>query len=196
MGATYLLVSIDYAKRLGLKLSFMVGSRIVDTPTLGSVTTSWVCFNFPLTIFSKSFGMDLVCLPLRNLDVIIRMNWLEFNHVRINSYDKAMSFPEFDASDELFVSAKKIHELVKDEAKVFMILASMKAKIKYAIGELPLVCGFPEVFPNDISDFPPEREVNFDIYLVPGTSSISMALYMIPASELSELNKELEDLLE
>jgi len=33
----------------------------------------------------------------------------------------------------------------------------------------------PEVFPDDITDLPPEREVEFAIDLVPGTSPISTA---------------------
>lgn len=35
--------------------------------------------------------------------------------------DKSTPFQEFDASDELFVSAKQVDELVKDETEVFMI---------------------------------------------------------------------------
>lgn len=73
-GATHLFVLLDCAEKLGLKLSSMDGNMIVDTPTLGSVITSWVYLNCPLTIYGKSFGMDLVCLPLRNLDVILGMN--------------------------------------------------------------------------------------------------------------------------
>ena len=55
---------------------------------------------------------------------------------------------------------------------------------------------FPEVFPDDITDLPPEREVEFAINLVPGTSPISIALYRMSASELGELKKQLEELLE
>ena len=150
---------------------------IIDTPTLGPVTTSWVCLNFPLTIFGKNFGMDLVCLPFINLDIILGMNWLVFNLVHINYHDKTVSFPDFEASDELFVSAKQVDDIVKDEADVFMILASMKEESKVMIGELPVVCDFREVFPYDISDLPLEREVEFSIDLVPGTSPMSMTLY-------------------
>ena len=45
---------------------------------------------------------------------------------------------------------------------------------------------FPDMFPEDVSDMPPEREVEFTIDLVPGTSPISMAPYRMSASELSE----------
>lgn len=51
-----------------------------------------------------------------------------------------MSFLEFDVSDDLFVSAKKIDEFVKDEVQVFMILASTKTGSKAMIGELLVVC--------------------------------------------------------
>ncbi|MCI78405.1 cellular nucleic acid-binding protein, partial [Trifolium medium] len=62
--------------------------------------------------------------------------------------------------------------------------------------ELPVVREFPEVFPEDVSDVPPKREVEFTIDLVPGTSPISMAPYRMSASELNELKKQLEELLE
>jgi len=52
------------------------------------------------------------------------------------------------------------------------------------------------VFPDDITDLPPEREVEFAIDLVPGTSPISIAPYWMSASELGKLKKQLEELLE
>lgn len=120
--ASHSFVFLNYDERSGLKLSSMVGSMIVDTPTLGLVTTSWVCLNCPLTIYGKDSGIDLVSLPLRKLDVILRMNWLEFNQVHINCYDKTVPFLDFNANDELFVPAKKMDEFVKDDDEVFMIL--------------------------------------------------------------------------
>lgn len=41
-----------------------------------------------------------------------------------------------------------------------------------------------------------ERGVEFSIDLVPGTRPVSMEPYMTFASELAELKKQLEDLLE
>ena len=59
-----------------------------------------------------------------------------------------------------------------------------------------MVNEFPEVFPEDVNELPPEREVEFTIELIPGTSPVSMAPYRMSASELSELKKQLEELLE
>ena len=61
---------------------------------------------------------------------------------------------------------------------------------------MPVVQEFPEVFPDDITELPPKREVEFAIDLVPGTSRISIVPYRMSASELGELKKQLEELLE
>jgi len=60
---------------------------------------------------------------------------------------------------------------------------------------LPIVQKFPKVFPDDITDLAPEREVEFVIDLVLGTSPISIVLYQMSTSELGELKKQLEELL-
>lgn len=59
-----------------------------------------------------------------------------------------------------------------------------------------MVCDFPEVFPDDTSDFPLERDVEFAIDLVPSTSPVLMASYRMSALELNELKKQLEELLD
>jgi len=60
-------------------MTTMSGRMIIDTPASGSVTTALVCRSFPLIIFGMHFGMDLVCLTFSQIDVILGMNWLEFN---------------------------------------------------------------------------------------------------------------------
>ena len=79
--ATHSFIYLDCVKRLNLELSDMNGCMVIDTPAMGSMNTSYVCLNCPLSIFGRDFWMDLVCLLLDQLDVILGMNWLEFNHV-------------------------------------------------------------------------------------------------------------------
>lgn len=95
-----------------------------------------------------------------------------------------------------FITAKKARESMKDKAQVFVMLASLEARGKGVARDLPVVCEFPEVFPEDIRDLPPEHEVEFTIDLVPDTSSVFMTPYRMSASELGELKKQLEYLLE
>ena len=72
---------------------------------------------------------------------------------------------------------------------MFMMFASLKESSEKGIGDLPVVQEFPEVFPDDITEFSPEREVEFAIDLVPGMCPISIAPYRMSASELGELKK-------
>jgi len=79
---------------------------------------------------------------------------------------------------------------------MFSLMASLSVENQAVIDKLQVVCEFPEVFLDEIPDVPPEREVEFPIDLVPGTKPVSMAPYRMSASELTELKKQLEDLLD
>jgi hypothetical protein len=39
--------------------------------------------------------------------------------------------------------------------------------------DIPVVCEFPDVFPEDLPRMPPDRDMNFTIELQPGTTPIS-----------------------
>ncbi|MCI53468.1 cellular nucleic acid-binding protein, partial [Trifolium medium] len=85
---------------------------------------------------------------------------------------------------------------VKAQKDVFVMFASLRMEEKNEVDALPVVCEFADVFPDDILDLPPEREVEFSIDIVPGTSPISMAPYRMSAVELEKLKEQLEELLE
>ena len=89
-----------------------------------------------------------------------------------------------------------MNEYVQDGNMLFALLAMLDLGVKQTMGELPIVRDFPEAFPEDVSILLSEREVEFTIDLVPGTSPVSMAPYRMSASELKELKSQLEDLLE
>ena len=55
---------------------------------------------------------------------------------------------------------------------------------------------FPDVFPEDVPGLPPPREIEFSIDLVPGARPVSMAPYRMAPTELEELKKKIEGLLE
>ena len=62
------------------------------------------------------------------------------------------------------------------------------------IHDVPVVCDFPDVFPEELPGMPPDRSVEFVIELVPGTAPISKRPYRMPPEELAELKKQLEEL--
>ena len=64
------------------------------------------------------------------------------------------------------------------------------------VEELPVVCDFPDVFPEDLWELPPHREIEMAIELMPGTSPIYMAPYRLAPAKLKELKTRLADLLD
>jgi hypothetical protein len=63
------------------------------------------------------------------------------------------------------------------------------------IKDIPVVCEFPDVFPEDLPGLPPERDVEFVIELKPSMAPISRRSYRMPPNELAELRTQLQDLL-
>ncbi|XP_058764652.1 uncharacterized protein LOC131638120 [Vicia villosa] len=112
--ATYFFIAADCAERLGLILSSMNGEMVVDTPATGSMTTSLV---YELVEYNH---VELV----------------EYNHVHINCYDKLVRFstPKEEGVDLL--SAKQLRLLMKEEAHVFSLMASLFVENQAIIDEL------------------------------------------------------------
>ncbi len=65
-----------------------------------------------------------------------------------------------------------------------------------ALRDIPTVCDFPNVFPNELPGLPPEREVQFEINVMPSMDLISITPYRIAPAELKELKVQLQELLE
>ncbi|XP_050890421.1 uncharacterized protein LOC127095833 [Lathyrus oleraceus] len=80
--------------------------------------------------------------------------------------------------------------------QMLVMFASLSVESDVVASVMPMVCEFPDVFPDDICIFPSEKEVKFPIDLVNHIRPVSMEPYRMSASKLSELKKKLKDLLE
>ena len=62
--------------------------------------------------------------------------------------------------------------------------------------DILVVKEFSDVFPEDLPGIPPDREIDFQIELAPGTEPISKAPYRMAAPlELKELKVQMEELV-
>jgi hypothetical protein len=64
------------------------------------------------------------------------------------------------------------------------------------LNDIPIVCEYPNVFPDDLPRMPLDRDVEFVIELQPGTAPISKRPYCMPPNELAELKIQLQDLID
>jgi len=91
-----------------------------------------------------------------------------------------------------------------DSKKAFLVQLPRNDDIRHAanairpltVAEIPVVCEFLDVFPEDLPGLPPDRDIEFKIDLIPGTAPISRRPYRMPPNELAELKKQLQELLE
>ena len=70
------------------------------------------------------------------------------------------------------------------------------ATVVKEIRDIPVVCEFPDVFPEDLPGLPHNRDVQFNIELKPRTAPISRRAYRMPPKELAELKTQLQELIE
>jgi hypothetical protein len=103
-----------------------------------------------------------------------------------------------------FSSTKQLKQLARDGILMFLLMASLSIENQAVSDKLQIVWGFLEVFLKRLLLILPAhqevsaagREVEFSIDLVLGTKPVSMTPYRMSASELAELKKQLEDLLD
>ena len=69
-------------------------------------------------------------------------------------------------------------------------------KVSLGVGEVHVVREFSDVFLDELPRLPPYREVYFEIETILGMTHISIAPYRMAPTELKELKKQFEELLE
>nr|ADB85355.1 putative retrotransposon protein [Phyllostachys edulis] len=79
------------------------------------------------------------------------------------------------------------------EAPDVVLVNSLKI---IALEDVPIVREYPDVFLEELLGMPPDRDIEFVIDLVLGTAPLSKRPYRMPADELVEMKKQLEELLE
>ncbi|KAK1608773.1 hypothetical protein QYE76_032446 [Lolium multiflorum] len=132
-----------------------------------------------------AFDAKLFVLPMKDIDVILGMNWLEENGALIDCANKTVSLKSPDGGRIIYQGEK--HTQIEVELK----LNSMK---EVKLEDILIVNEFQYVFPKELPGMPPDREIEFTIDLIPGTAPIAKAPYKMGPKELKELKEQLDDL--
>jgi hypothetical protein len=158
---------------------------IIHSPG-GQIFTKEVVFHVPITLAEREFPTNMIVLKGQDIDVILGMNWLAQHKAILNTDLRTIKLSH--GHEEVLLSI-----LVAVPAKPF---GRVYEAIIPEIQDIPLVCEFPDVFPEELPGLPPERDVEFMIELKPGTAPISRRSYRMPPNELAEHKTQLQDLLE
>ena len=120
-----------------------------------------------------------------DIDVILGMDWLTKHKGLISCFPRSVNL-EHPSGMRVQVDIELRSE---DEKK-----AELHALTEKTLESMPVVCEYPDVFPDELPGMPPDRDIEFVIDLVPGTGPIAKRLYRMAADELVELKKQLQEL--
>ena len=94
------------------------------------------------------------------------------------------------------ISAMMAFHLIREGCEAYLASVIDTTKVSLGVGEVHVVREFLDVFLEELPGLPPYREVDFEIETILGTTPISIAPYRMAPTELKELKKQLEELLE
>ncbi|KAL2250218.1 UNVERIFIED_CONTAM: Retrovirus-related Pol polyprotein from transposon [Sesamum indicum] len=200
-------ISRDFASHVHAKIEPFGHDLHVSMPAGGSVLVNTVVRSCPIVVEGVTLYADLVVIDLREFDVILGMDWLASNHalmdcqtkevmVEVNGHMKTVIVGERKVIPNYLISAVTAFNLIKERCEAYLASVHDTMKVSPGVLDVPVVREFLDVFLDELPGLPPHREVDFEIDIIPGAAPISIAPYRMAPSELKELKKQLEELLD
>ena len=90
----------------------------------------------------------------------------------------------------------KAHKCLRKGNTAILALITEKASKEKKLMDIPIVCEFPEVFPEDFPGVLPTRQVEFRIDLALGAAPFARASYRLAPTEMQELSNQVKELLD
>ena len=85
------------------------------------------------------------------------------------------------------ISALIASKLLRKGCEAYLACIVNTEVDKLKLADIPVVCEFSDIFPEELLGLPPDREIEFDIDLIPDTRPISKAPYRMAPTELRKL---------
>jgi hypothetical protein len=183
-GATYSFINQKYGTKIGLDIYPTNGAYMITTPG-GTISSNQIYRKVPIQLGSHLIKTNLLLLDLEGMDVLLGMDWMTRHIVSLDISSRAV---EIDSPNQKTTILYLPHWGYKNSCAY----AVEGIKLK----DIPIVCEYPDVFPDDLPGMPPDRDIEFIIELQPGTTPISKRPYRMPPNELAELKILLQDLLD
>jgi hypothetical protein len=158
---------------------------IVITPK-GPTEANYMTNRLTLIIMGREFWSMPIVLEESSIDLILGMSWLR-------------------KVKKIIHCARGTVELTSPKGERFEVMITLTPSTrptiylvdgKFVGRNIRVVREFPDVFPEELPEMPPDREVEFVIDLLPGTAPISKRPYRMSVEELEELKKQLTELQE
>jgi hypothetical protein len=162
--------------------------------------------SFPVDMNGLSTRDDLNIFPLGSYDCLIGMDWLDQHHYILGCYNKSFSCWDEEGNIRTVhgisrvvtvreISTLQLKKCYKKCCQLFAAHMEETPKDKVSnIEDYAVLKEFEDVF-KEILGFPPKRDINFSINLMPREALVSKTPYQMSTPELKELLMQLEELL-
>ncbi|XP_020972527.1 uncharacterized protein LOC110269186 [Arachis ipaensis] len=196
-GVSYSFILFAKVEELGLKVSELVFELHVHTPHQAVMTRSGhrqVGFKLE----GRDFVYDLICLPMVGLEMILGFDWLSKNRVLLDCFERSSIrfVPEGEKgaviAEGYYLNSVMVH-CSGEECQGYILLTVNALGDAQNLDQISVVRDFSEVFPEDIPEFPPQREIEFVIELVLGARPVSIVPYRMASIELAELKTHVKE---
>ncbi|GAB2281581.1 hypothetical protein Dimus_039480 [Dionaea muscipula] len=179
---------------------------LVATPVGPSIELHSVCRDCEVFVCGRVMLADLVALDVSGFDVILGMDWLARHSVTLDCRGKRVIFELPDGTELILegerktlpscvVSSLQAQRMLRKGCAGFLAYVVETQKEEQRLEDLPVVCEFPDVFPEDLPVCYWDREVEFAIDLVP-TLGIFQRLISDSSRESKELHARFAELLD
>src|SRR6185312_15178721 len=180
-GASHSFTSSSFVDKCKIPTVLLKTPLLTRTPG-GDIKCQLGCLRVRINLSGIEFLADLVVLKSKGIGVIHGMDWLSLHNGLIGCADKVVHLTN---SDGIQVTCHTRGS--GPDPMVFDI------EVRSLEG-VPVVNEYSDVFSDEFPGMPPDRDIEFSMDLVPGTSPIAKRPYRMAAPELVELKKQLEEL--
>nr|GEY62543.1 reverse transcriptase domain-containing protein [Tanacetum cinerariifolium] len=197
-------VDIKFSHLIDIKPVKLNSSYEVELADGNVVSTNSVLRGCTLNLLDHLFDIDLMPIELGTFDVIVGMYWLVERDALIVCGRKEVHVPyknktlvvksDSGVSRLKAISCIKARKYIERGSQLFLAQVTELEPAKKQLQDVPVICNFPEVFPNDLPGLPPPRQVEFKIELIPGAAPVARVPYRLAPSELKELSDQLKEL--
>jgi hypothetical protein len=142
----------------------------------GKIASNQIIRHVPIKLGSKIFKTDLILLALEGMDIILGMDWM-------NRYGAIL---------DISSRAIELNSPILGNSTLYLPFRECINTCAFTmkdlnIEDIPVVCEYTDVFPDELPGMPPDRDIEFVIELQPGTAPISKRPYRMPPKELAKL---------
>ena len=180
---------------------------LVTNPLGHSVIVNRVYKDCPIRIREYEFPGDLIELSFKEFNVILEMDWLSRHQVVVECRMKQVTLRTLNGEELTFIGERPNHlsNVISTATARTMVQKGCEAYLEYVIdtkkaelslSNIPTVYDYPDVFPEELSGLPPQREIEFAIDIVPSATPASITPYRMDPVELKEFKLQLQELLE